>query len=75
MAAIFISCYKSQKKDRKPKRLPFKFHCHYGKSILTTQRTPHPTEGHHQISTADLPTNKQRNFIIMFNTQYVNITS
>jgi len=30
-----------------------------------------PSKGHHQISTADVPTNKQRNFIIMFNTQYV----
>jgi len=38
---------------------------------LTIQRTPHPQKGHRQMSTADLPTNAQNNFIIMFNTQHV----
>jgi len=63
--------YKSQQSKGKLKRLPFKCHWHNGESTLTTQRTPHPQKGHHQISTADLPANTQSNFIIVFNTQYV----
>jgi len=30
-----------------------------------------PSKGHHQISTADRPANRQSNFIIMFSTQNV----
>ena len=51
------------------KRDPHKVY--HGESALTIHRTPHPHEGHHQISTADLPANTQGNFISMFNTQYV----
>jgi hypothetical protein len=42
----------------------------HGKSTLTIQITSHPQKGHHQISTADLPANKQSNVIIMFNIQF-----
>ena len=69
-AAIFISLQKLQQFIGN-KRLPFKCHCHSGESTMTIQRTPHSQKGHHQISTANLPSNMQRNFIIKFNTQYV----
>ena len=59
------------KKRRKIKLIPFKCHCHHGEFAFTIQRIPHPQKGHHQISTADLPTNKQSNFSGMFNTQYL----
>jgi hypothetical protein len=36
----------------------------HAKSTLTIQRTPHSQKGQHQISTADLPTNMQSNFVI-----------
>ena len=48
--------------------------CYFFFCTLTIQRTPHPLKGHHQISTADLPANTKRNFIIMFNTHYVKIS-
>jgi len=37
---------------------------------LAIQRTPHPQKLHHQISIADLPANRQSNFIFTFNNQY-----
>ena len=53
------------------KRLPFKCRCNHGESTLTIQTTPQPQKSHHQISTADLPANKQNNVYVMFSIQHI----
>ena len=62
-------------KNRKLKRLPFKYHSHHGESTLTIQRTLHSQRGHHQISTANLVPNIKTILLLrsIFNIQ--NITS
>jgi hypothetical protein len=44
---------------------------HHSESALTIHRMPDSQKCHHQISTADLPTNKQSNFSVMYSTQNV----